>query len=103
MLTQERQFVFSIEAAETQELFGPPALLPGESPAEYSRLYSQLQAELAPADVIEKIWLRDLADLQWDLRRWRRLSRELLSSSQHVGLDKILGSLQPYDGSEMDL
>jgi hypothetical protein len=47
MLTQEQQFVFaySSEAAESQVLFGPPALLPAESPAEYWRLYSLLQAD----------------------------------------------------------
>jgi hypothetical protein len=103
MLTQEQQFVFATEAVESQVLFGPPALLPAESPAEYWRLYSLLQAELAPADVIEKMWLRDLVDLNWEVRRWRRLSNGLLSSSKHSGLDKILGSLQPYDGSEMEL
>lgn len=104
MLTQEQQFVFakSSEAAELQVLFGPPALLSAESPAQYWRLYSLLQAELAPAGVIEKMWLRDLVDLQWEVRRWRRLSNEFLSSSKHFGLDKILGSL-PYDGSTMEL
>jgi len=66
MLTQEGQFDFdkSSEAAESRVLFGPPALLPGESLAEYWRLYSLFQADLAPADVIDKIWLRDLVDLQ---------------------------------------
>jgi len=95
MLTQEGQFDFdkSSEAAESRVLFGPPALLPGESLAEYWRLYSLFQADLAPADVIEKIWLRDLVDLQWEVRRWRRLSNEFLSSSRYDGLDKILKSL----------
>ena len=95
MLTQEEHFDFdqSSEAAELRVLFGPPALLPGESLAEYWRLYSLLQADLAPADVIEKIWVRDLVDLQWEVRRWRRLSNEFLSSSRHDGLDKILNSL----------
>ena len=105
MLTQEGQLVFdkSSEAAESQVLFGPPALLPGESPAAYWRLYSLFQADLAPADVIEKMWLRDLVDLQWEVRRWRQLRNEFLSSSKHFGLDEILGSLRPYDGSTMEL
>jgi hypothetical protein len=104
MLTQELQFVFaeSSEAAESRVLFGPPALLPAESPAEYWRLYSLLQAEVAPVDVIEKMWLRDLVDLQWEVRRWRRLSNDFLSSSKRYGLDEILGSLQAYDGSTME-
>ena len=95
MLSQQAQFDFdkASEAAELQALFGPPALLPAESPAEYWRLYSLFQADLAPADVIEKIWLRDLVDLQWEVRRWRRLNNALLSSSKHDGLDKILSSL----------
>jgi hypothetical protein len=48
------------------------------------------------------MWLRDLVDLQWEVRRWRRLSNEFLSSSKHFGLDKILGSL-PYNDSTMEL
>src|SRR5271157_2179379 len=101
MLPQEGQFDFdkTSEAAESRVLFGPPALLPGESLAEYWRLYSLFQADLAPADVIEKIWLRDLVDLQWEVRRWRRLSNEFLSSSRHDGLDKILTSLFGYGGA----
>jgi hypothetical protein len=83
-------------------LFGPPALLPGESLAEYWRLYSLFQAHLAPADGIEKIWVRDLVDLQWEVRRWRRLNNELLSSSKHHGLDKILTSLY-YHGAPTKL
>jgi hypothetical protein len=105
MLRQEPQFEFADapEAAESKVLFGPPALLPAESPAEYWRLYSLLQADLAPADAIEKIWLRDLVDLQWEVQRWRRLSNEFLSSSNHYGLDEILGALQPHDGSTLEL
>src|SRR5271166_517708 len=100
MHSQQPQFEFAKapEAAESQVLFGPPALLPAESLAEYWRLYSLFQAELAPADVIEKIWLRDLVDLQWEVRRLRQLGNEYLSSSKHCGLDEILGSLQSYDG-----
>ena len=100
MLTQEGQFDFdkSSEAAESRVLFGPPALQPGESLAEYWRLYSLFQADIAPADVIEKIWLRDLVDLQWEVRRWRRLNNEFLSSSKYDGLDKILNSLFYTDG-----
>jgi len=105
MLSQRPQFEFATapEAAESLLLFGPLALLPGESPVDYWRLYSLLQADLAPADVIEKIWLRDLVDLQWEVRRWRLLRNAFLSSSKHYGLDKILDSLQPYDGSTMEL
>ena len=105
MLPQEGQFDFdkTSEAAESRVLFGPPALLPGESLAEYWRLYSLFQADLAPADVIEKIWLRDLVDLQWEVRRWRRLNNELLSSSKHHGLDKILTSLFGYGGARTEL
>ena len=105
MLSQQPPFEVATapEATESQVLFGPPALLPAESPADYWRLYSLLQADLAPADVIEKIWLRDLVDLQWEVRRWRRLNNALLSSSKHDGLDKILTSLQPYDSSQREL
>jgi hypothetical protein len=100
ILTQQFGFAASSEAAESQVL-GPPALLPAESPAAYWHLYSLLQAELAPVGGIEKMWLRDLVDLQWEVRRWRQLSNEFLSSS-NFGLDKILGSL-PYDGSTTEL
>ena len=106
MLREEPRFEFADapEAAESRVLFGPQAaLLPEESPAKYWRLYCVLQADIAPADVIEKIWLRDLVDLHWEVRRWRRLGNEFLSSSKYDGLDKILSSLQSYDSSEGEL
>jgi hypothetical protein len=105
MLTQEEQVDFdkSSEGAQSGVLFGPPALLPGESLAEYWRLDSLLQADLAPADVIEKIWLRDLVDLQWEVRRWRRLSNEFLSWSTYDGLDKILRLFFQCNGPEVEL
>ncbi len=107
MLNQEGQLDFdnTSEAAESPVLFGPPALLPGESLVEYWRLYSMFQADLAPTDVIEKIWLRDIVDLQWEVRRWRRLSNEFLSSSRYDGLDKILSSLfyKYDDGAPLEL
>ena len=87
MLTQEGQFVFdkSSEAAESQVLFGPPALLPGESLAEYWRLYSLFQADIAPADVIEKIWHRDLVDLPRQVEPLEHLGHELSAALELGG------------------
>ena len=54
----------------------PPPLVRGEDPAAYDQLAARITAAVAPANVIEEIWVRDVVDLVWDVvrlrpRRWR--------------------------------
>lgn len=80
----------SVDITELDELLGPPPLLPNESRADYEGLKARLKAKIAPRDVIEEIWLRDILDLQWEVLRMRRLKALLLNNNSPAGLDSLL-------------
>jgi hypothetical protein len=44
--------------------------LDGEDPAAYDELRAKISAGLNPADIFEQIWVQDLLDLDWEVRRW---------------------------------
>lgn len=74
---------------------GPPPLYRGESAAEYEHMYASLRSAIAPLDVIEEIFIRDVADYFWDVRRLRRLKAKLLESSRASGLWRLLNHQVP--------
>ena len=80
----------SVDIAELGELLGPPPLLPSESLVDYEDLKARLRAKIAPQDVLEEIWLRDILDLQWEVLRMRRLKSRLLGNSSPIGLESLL-------------
>ena len=79
-----------VDIADLDDLLGPPPLLPSESAADYDGLRARLRARIAPRDVVEEIWLRDILDLQWEVLRMRRLKSRILSSSSPAGLKSLL-------------
>ena len=78
---------------DLQSLFGPAPLLAGEDASAYEALKGQIRAAVAPNDVIEEIWVRDVLDLLWETMRLRRLKAKLMQAAAHEGLDKLLRPL----------
>ncbi len=70
-----------------------PPLIAGEDPAAYEQLVTKISAFVRPGNIIEEIWVQDVADLSWEVNRLRRLKAELLKSNEHRGLRKILDQL----------
>ena len=44
-------------------------------------MLKQCSHAVRPKDFLEKIWVRDAADLTWEVFRWRRLIKEVLDSN----------------------
>ena len=82
-----------VSRAEPSAGFGAPVLLEGEDEALYEKLLTQGTAAVAPTDVIEEFWVRDVVDLLWEAMRLRRLKASLLRSSAMQGLEEILAPL----------
>jgi hypothetical protein len=59
---------------------GSPPLIEGEDGAAYHLLHGRIAAAVKPKDVIEEIWMRDIADLSWEVLRMRRIKARLLTS-----------------------
>ena len=90
----------SVDITELDELLGPPPLLPNESRADYEGLKARLKAKIAPRDVLEEIWLRDILDLQWEVLRMRRLKALLLSNNSPAGLVSLLYRRVPHNAKQ---
>lgn len=74
----------------------PPSLVNGEDAAAYAQLAARIRAAVAPANVIEEIWARDVADLTWDVVRLRRLKAGLFAVGASDGMTQILCGLEKH-------
>jgi hypothetical protein len=61
-----------LDALNRAQLFGSPPIIEGEKPKDYRKLLERVFEAVAPADFIEEIWARDLADVTWSMFRLRR-------------------------------
>ena len=84
-------------------MFGPPPLYCTEDTEAYDQLYDRLRSAIAPNDVIEEIWVRDVADLTWDCLRLRRLKAKKMHLMSKWGLMATLERLRVTDESRRDL
>jgi hypothetical protein len=82
--------------AHIRELFGEPPLLRTESRDAYDALWSALVVQFDPRDIMEWAWVRDLADLTWDVARTRRAMTSMLNVSFKSGLAGTLRAVIPF-------
>jgi hypothetical protein len=84
------------------EILGPPPILPSEHAEAYEALQERVRAAVAPTDVIEELWVRDVVDLMWEALRLRRLKAKLMTVATPRALSIVLGGLM-VDGRRRDL
>ena len=68
----------------------PPTLVNGEDAATYDQLAARIAAAVAPRNILEEIWTRDVADLVWDVVRLRRLKAGLFTVGASDGMAQLL-------------
>ncbi|MBL0406262.1 hypothetical protein JKG68_20080 [Microvirga aerilata] len=71
-------------------LFAHRPLILGESEANYDLLLSKATKAVAPTDVVEDVWVKDIADLTWDAERGKRLKASLLMTARKKALDRLI-------------
>lgn len=74
-------------------LLGSAPVIGGENIHDYSALYERLVSAVDPTDTIEEIWIKDIADLIWELQRLRRFKAQMLRSLEYVGVDELLKAI----------
>jgi hypothetical protein len=80
-----------------RDLLGALPLIGGEDAAAYDALLARVAGAVAPADVLEEIWVRDVVDLAWETLRLRRLKALLLTAAAPEGM---VATLTPSIGAE---
>lgn len=67
-----------------------PQLLPGESIEQYHALRSIIFQDIAPRSAIEWLLAIDIAELSWEMLRYRVLRQRLLSTFRHRAVEATL-------------
>jgi hypothetical protein len=80
------------QTAERVARFAPPQVLEGESAADFKDLLARICAAVTPVDVIEEMFVANLASLQWEFLRWQRLSWSWIRTRQHEALRGFLAT-----------
>jgi hypothetical protein len=80
-------------ATSIADLLGPPPVILGEDARKFEELHARITAAVKPREAIEEIWVRDVADLAWEVLRLRRLKASLLLTCAHAGLVRVLKPL----------
>ena len=68
----------------------PRSVLRWEEKGNYDALLARISATLRPADVMEEMWTRDVADLVWQIFRLRRMKDTLVDEASYRGLAEVL-------------
>lgn len=66
--------------------FGPPLLLDHEDEDAYDALYAQLRIAVDPSDMLEEMLVRDIADLCWQILRFRKILANLMNASASLSM-----------------
>jgi hypothetical protein len=100
--SRTRRTTSAPDSARFLRIFGPPPLLEGEDPAIYKELMAQVSAILKPLDILEQMWVRDIGDLEWEIRRYRRLNTNLMATKKfgnawHTLCNEVRECFPDYD------
>ncbi|EIG56967.1 MULTISPECIES: hypothetical protein [unclassified Bradyrhizobium] len=79
--------------AEFEVLAPPPLLLPGETLAHYQALRQAIFADLAPRSAVEWLLAVDLAELSWEIQRYRVLRHKVLETYRQNAIEAALRSI----------
>ena len=78
------------DRGEYPALFGPPPLYDEEDMKAYDELLTKVSTTVAPLDIFEDIWIRDVVDLTFEIFRLRRLTADLIKVNEYKGLSEAL-------------
>ena len=76
--------------ARLDVLFADRPLLPGENDEQYDALLCSIVEQVKPADVIEAIWVKDVVDLIWEVRRLRRWRGQILVQARLKAVENLI-------------
>ncbi|MHC4050449.1 hypothetical protein [Bradyrhizobium sp. 25ACV] len=86
----ERALAITALPVEFEALAPPPLLLPGENLEHYQALRQAIFADLAPRSAIEWLLAIDVAELSWEIQRYRMLRHKLLETFRQRAIEAAL-------------
>src|SRR5439155_8723648 len=76
------------DPAELEQLFGPPAVLTGEEAKRYRQILRAFAQVAKPRDIIEWIYLSDLAYYRTEIQRLQRVMPALIQNAHKAYLER---------------
>ena len=95
---ETRQNLSRLIPPEIADIFGHPPVLSTESREAYDALVTQLTLEWKPRNITEWMYVRDLADISWEIFRHRRAIANLFAISFKTALKAVLTDVLPEEG-----
>lgn len=86
----------SLIPPEIQALFGDPPLLRPEDPDLYYSLLKQIVTFVKPKNIFEWLRVKDIAELNWEIRRFRRLKTLIIEQLRLINDDRRAELLSKY-------
>ncbi|WP_245324611.1 hypothetical protein [Bradyrhizobium sp. AT1] len=80
----------SVLPTQFEALCPPPQLLPGESIDHYQAIQAVIFRDLDPQSAIEWLLAIDIAELSWEIQRYRVLRHRLLSTYRQKAIEMTL-------------
>ncbi|MET4290115.1 hypothetical protein ABIB06_000264 [Bradyrhizobium sp. LB8.2] len=80
----------SIVPSEFEALCPPPELLPGESINQYHAVQAAIFRDIGPQSAIEWLLAIDIAELSWEMKRYRVLRHRLLDTYRQKAIEMTL-------------
>ncbi|WP_247357131.1 MULTISPECIES: hypothetical protein [unclassified Bradyrhizobium] len=80
----------SVLPSEFEALCPPPQLLPGENIHEYYAVQAAIFHDLDPRSAMEWLLAIDIAELSWEMQRYRLLRHRLLSAYRQKAIEMTL-------------
>ncbi|MDT4740724.1 hypothetical protein [Bradyrhizobium sp. WYCCWR 12699] len=77
----------------------PPQLLPGEKTEHYQAVQAVIFRDLAPLSAVEWLLAIDIAELPWEIQRYRILRHRPLSMSRQKAIETTLRRIDVSDKS----
>jgi hypothetical protein len=72
-----------------------PPLLFGESAEQFEHLRAELEQEIKPKGIIERIYLNDVLALMWEIVRLRRIKTNIIRNARLAALEIIIARIEP--------
>ncbi|MGY3502881.1 hypothetical protein [Bradyrhizobium sp. USDA 4471] len=88
-----RQLAAGSLPVELEVLAPPPLLLPGEQLEHYQALRQAIFADLAPRSAVEWLLAVDVAELSWEIQRYRVLRHKALETCRQKAVEAALRSI----------
>ncbi len=84
---------------DPRALLGPAPVTALENQNLYEMRLASLLDDLAPADAIERMWVKDIVDLDWEVDRLKRAKAVAIAMAEEGALAKLFKSMAIADGS----